>query len=117
MSWVTDVILIFSLSEIFRNDDLEFSTSPELEKINQWLQDNGQNSLIDLSESMATGSRAFQACIYGGSFKSLDLNSFKKSISEQSWHARENLQLLIQEEQDERFSVYMFSDERLEKVL
>jgi hypothetical protein len=52
------------------------------------------------------------ACVYGGAFKFLKINDFISVVERQSWRARENVQLLIQDQEEERFTVYTLSDAR-----
>ncbi|MGB3532107.1 MAG: hypothetical protein WBA13_01175 [Microcoleaceae cyanobacterium] len=106
MSWVTDIILIFSIAEMIDEEDeeLDIEIPVPLININSWLHQNGKRTLDNLSEHIS--GKGMQACVYGGAFNFLDIDGFKETVKAQNWKARENVQLLIQEEQDERFSLY-----------
>ena len=116
MSWVTDVILIFSLEEIVE-EDIELEISPVLQQINDWLWENGKGELDNLSQHLESSRKSMQSCVYGGAFNYLDLVQFKELVNAQSWCVRDSVQLLIQEEQEQQFTVYAFVDKTLQKVL
>jgi hypothetical protein len=54
--------------------------------------------------------KGMQTCVYGGAFNFLDIDKFKEIVKVQNWKARENVQLLIQKEEDECFSMYTLVD-------
>jgi hypothetical protein len=105
MSWVTDVLLIFSLAEVFYEDDGEemgLKNVPALENINAWLQKNGKGILDNLDEYVISSGKGMQARVYGGAFNFLKIDEFIEVVKAQSWRKRKNVQLLIQVEQKER---------------
>jgi hypothetical protein len=105
MSWVTDVLLIFSLEEFYSEDGNRLESILALDNINSWLEENGKGSLGNLNE-YAGGGKAMQACVYGGAFNFLKIDEFIKVVKEQSWRMRENVQLLLQDEEDECFTMH-----------
>jgi|GEM_PF-2208588 hypothetical protein len=108
MSWITDIILIFSLAEIIddEDEDFEIKTPVPLININSWLDNNGKGTLENLSDHVSSGGKSMQTCVYGGGFSFLDIGKFKEIVKVQSWKDRKNVQLLIKEEQDEYLYIY-----------
>lgn len=106
MSWVTDVILIFNIAEEYGDMEL-LNSIPALDNINAWLEDNEYGKLLNISES-AGGSKPMQANVYGGAFNflSLKIDEFIKLVKTQQWREPENVQLLIQDEQDSKFTLH-----------
>ena len=51
-----------------------------------------------------------QACVYGGAFNFLDVDEFIEFVKVQAWREPQNVQLLIQGEEDEHFTIYTLSD-------
>lgn len=107
MSWVIDIILIFSLDELFDDEECELEVSPALENINNWLSENGKGKLESFSNQVYASGKTMQSCVYLGAFNYLDINSFREVVESQNWRNRNSVQLLIQNEQDEVFSMYM----------
>jgi hypothetical protein len=110
MSWVTDVLLIFSLQEIFSEEELEEQDLPTLQNINKWLQENNQTTLDNLAIHTINSAKSMQSCIYGGAFNYLKVDEFIKIVKSQEWLYRPGVQLLIKDEQDEAFTMYKLSD-------
>ncbi len=110
MSWVTDILLIFSLEERYDDDGEEFERISALDNINAWLQTNGKGALDNLDEHVNSGGKAMGACIYGGAFNFLEVDDFITVVKAQSWRARENVQLLVQKPEEERFTVHNLSN-------
>jgi hypothetical protein len=91
MSWVTTVLLIFSLAAVFYDDDGEeigVENLPALENINAWLQKNGRGILDNLDERVISSGKAMQACVYGGAFNFLKVDEFIEVVKAQSWRER-----------------------------
>jgi hypothetical protein len=110
MSGVTDVLLIFNVGEFF-DDALDdyLEEIPPLNYINDWLKSQGLKPLDNLDQHVNTG-RAMQACVYGGAFNRLEVNDFIEVVRAQDWKKPQNVQLLIQSEAAERFTLYVGSD-------
>lgn len=109
MSWITDIILIFSVAETLdeEDEDLEIEIPEPLVNINSWLYQNKKGTLENLLEHTYDRGKMMQTYIYGGGFRFLDIGEFKEIVKKQNWKDRKNVQLLIQDEQDECFSMYM----------
>ena len=106
MSWVTDVLLCANLVERFdENFQLQDTCAP-IEEINSWLKERDLGELADLSTHMATGGKACQAVVYGGSFNHLDLQEFKTLVFSRNWRQPESIRLLINDEDDEAFHLF-----------
>lgn len=111
MSWVTDVLLLFSLGEVYWDEE-DPDPDPEplpLKNINAWLAENNYRSLNNLHDHVNTG-KSMQAFVYGGAYNFLKIKEFLETVKAQDWKEPENVQLLIQDEQDERFTLYNLSD-------
>ncbi|HEY9692129.1 MAG TPA: hypothetical protein V6D15_07995 [Oculatellaceae cyanobacterium] len=52
-----------------------------------------------------------QAIVCGGAFNFLNIKAFIESVENQHWRDPANLQLLIQDESEERFTLYEFNQE------
>ncbi|MBP0027557.1 hypothetical protein [Roseofilum sp. Guam] len=106
MSWITDVLLIFSLEEYLNEDD-EYDEEIEevlpLLNVNRWLQENNFLLLDRLDNHVTLG---MQACVYGGSFNYFNSKGFIETIQKQQWREPKAVILLIQEENDDSFSIY-----------
>lgn len=50
MNWVTDVLPIFSLEELFEHDGEELESIFALDNINSWLEENGKGILGNLDK-------------------------------------------------------------------
>ncbi|MEH2207720.1 MAG: hypothetical protein V7K53_27235 [Nostoc sp.] len=102
------------MAEVYDDDGEEFESIPGLENINLWLQENGKGVLDNLNEHVSSGGKAMQARVYGGAFNFLKVDEFIEVVKAQSWRELENVQLLIQDEQEERFTIYTLSARSLE---
>jgi hypothetical protein len=105
MSWVTDVLLLFSLSELYDNEEEEIEEVSPLIHINSWLQENGLRTLDNLDRYVNTG-KPMQSRVYGGAFNFLKIDQFIKVVKDQAWREPHNVQLLIKDEEDEKFTLY-----------
>lgn len=110
MSWVTDVILIFNVAEQYDDNEEFLDSVSALDNINAWLEENDYGKLIDIGE-YAGGGKYMQANVYGGAFNFLKIDEFIALIKKQQWHEPENVQLLIQDEQESRFTLHTLTAE------
>lgn len=110
MSWVTDVLLIFNVDEFF-DDNLDdfLEEIPALNNINSWLKKHKFQPLDNLDQYVNTG-KSMQACVYGGAFDSLKPQDLIEIVKAQAWKKPQNVQLLIQGEAEERFTVYSLAE-------
>ncbi|HEY9851572.1 MAG TPA: hypothetical protein V6D28_19030 [Leptolyngbyaceae cyanobacterium] len=105
MSWVTDILLLFSLGEVYDDDGEEIEEVTPLININAWLQEHGWRTLDDLCQCVNTG-KSMQSRVYGGAFNFLKIDDFIKIVKTQEWREPHNVQLLIKDEEDEKFTLY-----------
>ena len=103
MSYITDVILLFSLGEDVL-DGTERDEWPIANEINVWLKTNYDEQLHYLSDA-ASGGKSFQAVMYAGCFNFFDLDKFIAFLRTLEWVEPELVQLLIKSEEDELFSM------------
>ncbi|NEO83187.1 MAG: hypothetical protein F6J87_02835 [Spirulina sp. SIO3F2] len=104
MSWVTDILLIFSIGEFFDEDE-EPEKLLALATINDWLITNDFTSLTNLDQHVI-GGKGMQACVYGGAFNHFRTQDFIKVVKSQLWKQPQSVQLLIQDEDDEYFTMH-----------
>ena len=110
MSWVADVVLTFSLAEIFDEDEIHLENVAALDTINAWLEGRHGAQLLEISDK-AGGNQPMQSSVYGGAFNMLKIEEFVQLVKSQPWVEPENVQLLIKDEQEERFTIYEFREE------
>ncbi|UBF29352.1 hypothetical protein K9N68_16855 [Kovacikia minuta CCNUW1] len=79
-----------------------------LRNINSWLVENHWQPLNRLDEYVNTG-KSMQACVYGGAYNFLKVNEFIELVKSQPWREPQNVQILIQDEEDERFTLHDLS--------
>jgi hypothetical protein len=104
VSWVSDVILLANLAEIY--SDGEYIEEPKaITGINRWLEKGNWAPLVSLSDKLCT-EKAFQACAYGGALNRLDVPGFLKIVAEQQWQSKVRVMLLIKNEDEEAFTPY-----------
>lgn len=110
MSWVTNVLLLFSLDEFFDDEDEEIEKPISLTNVNTWLEENGWGTLDNLDRHVECGGKAMQACVYGGAFNFFKTDEFIKVVKAQAWRKSKSVQLLIKDENDEHFKLYSLSN-------
>ena len=115
MSWVTDVLILLNLEEVYHVDEeqdtCEYVESEALAGVNAWLREQGYGQLVKLDRhAFAAGERAMQAEVHGGAFNYLDIPAFVACVQQQRWRASAYVQLLLKDEQEQRFTVYEFSE-------
>ncbi len=59
--------------------------------------------------SMLIRENLMQARVFGGAYNFLKVNEFIEVVKSQRWREPQNVQLLIQDEEDERFTLYDLS--------
>ena len=108
MGWVIDVLLLFSLDEVYDDECEELEEVIPLNSINAWLAEYRFSSLIHLDQYINTG-KAMNACVYGGAYNSLKFDEFIEVVTKQPWKEPQNVQLLIKDEPDDRFTLHTLS--------
>ncbi len=112
MSWVTDVILLCDLREVFTETFEMLDDPPAVVALNTWLEAGEWASLVRFDGSIGV-EKAFQACAYGGALNFLDVPGFLKAVASQSWENADGLLLLLKNEEEARFTVYRMRDGEL----
>jgi hypothetical protein len=102
MSWVTGIILVFSLGEDVL-DTPDGDEWPILGEINKWLREHYDEEMHDLTEP-ASGGKGFPAVLTAGSFNFFDEDKFIALIQGLEWLEPENVQLFLKTENDEAFA-------------
>lgn len=105
MSWVTDILLIFDVSELYDECGFERVEVCALNEINRWLQTHNGTALDPLDQSIM-GNQGIRSCVYGGAFANFSIDEFVEMVRSQPWQHPEQVQLLVQNEEDECFVVY-----------
>jgi hypothetical protein len=117
MSWVTDVLLIFSVGEVWAdymepveaNENGDSVEEPlPLRNIDAWLLENNWRSLTRLDDYVNTG-KPMQTRVYGGAYNFLKISEFIEVVKAQPWQEPQNVQLLIQDDPDDRFTLHTLS--------
>lgn len=123
MSWVTNVIIHYSVGEEWdeETDDEDEATldytgvSPCLTSINNWLRERGWVALLDLGDFSGRGQsalerHAFECELWGAALNHLDIEAFLNCVRSQPWREPENVQVFIQDQMEERFTLYSLSE-------
>ncbi len=77
-----------------------------LSQITSWLEEHDWGILDNLGQHVHSGGKAMQACVYGGAFNFLKIDEFIEVVKAQACREPQNVQLLIQREEDERFHIH-----------
>jgi hypothetical protein len=108
MSLTASLLLNISPEEFWCEDtevsgELADSCEP-LDNINHWI---AGGKLVDLTSATydQKASDGMHAWLYGGGFKQLDLDGFIKMVESQAWKAPEHVQLFVNCEGDNSFSI------------
>ncbi len=106
MSWVTDVLLIFNVCELYDENNNELEEVPALKGIQAWFDHKGRGMLDNLDEHAISGGKVMQACVYGGAYNFFECGEFIQMVISQSWRKPESVQLLTQDEEESRFTIH-----------
>jgi len=109
LGWVVDVLLIFSLNEVYDDECEAFEKVIPLNAVNTWLAEYRFTSLVNLDQYVNSG-KAMTACVYGGAYNFLKIDEFIEIVKEQPWREPQGVQLLIKNgPDDDRFTLYTLS--------
>ena len=95
MSSVTNVLISYS----------GFSDMRRMAEIHEWLVNECEYGPTRL-DCLTEGGKAMEATVYGGGFNYLDVQSFLEFARSLSWDSPENVQIFIQKQHDDIFTVY-----------
>lgn len=93
MSWVTNIILSYSLVE----------HQDKIDSINDWLLQNEHDKLKRINE-YAGGEKFMEMYIYAGGFSHFDVMDFVRYVFSLDWILRESLQIFVKDQEDDRFA-------------
>jgi hypothetical protein len=111
MSQVTNIILIVDIIEP-EVDDLPIA----IKEINQWLTSKGHPifaSALGRHTDAYYGEKCLEATVFVGAFNFLHSEEFVQAVQKAGWRSPENLQLMLQKQDDDRFTLYEFQGKRL----
>ena len=103
MSYVTDVLLLFSIEENLIEGEFK-EEAPVVGGVNAWLEEHEFARLANLSVH-ASVEKVMQANVYGGAYNYFDLDEFAEFLKRQNWRAPHSVQLLVKGEEDVNFSL------------
>lgn len=103
MSTVTNIILSFSIIEDDRDVDGE-NVYFFMDSINKWLSDNNFGSFGKEADSPNT-QKCLETPIFTAAFNYFDLGGFVAFINLLDWEERENVQIFVQEQEDDKFTI------------
>jgi len=116
MSWITEVVLIFSSQELYNEDMGLLDPVEPLENINTWLKEQKHSKFKNISKKIITDGKAFCSPVYAGAFNFLKLKEFKKMVLNQKWQEPSAVLLIVKDEMEENFNVYKVPKTKKKKV-
>ena len=112
MSWIWNVMLSCGDDEYWDDDQDEALEIPRaLEKINDWLKADkvhGYGPLEDLT--IGAGGAGMNANVFGGGYKHFDIEAFIEVVSNQKWRDKKSVQLFLQGEEDNCWTILNFAE-------
>ena len=105
MSWVTDVVLLANLAELYTEGYDRLEVPAAITGINRWLERGNWAPLVSVSEHLTT-ERAFRRLAYGGALNRLDIPGLLKAVAEQPWREKLGVLLLLKDEEETAFTPY-----------
>lgn len=109
MGWVTDVLVICSLSECLSGRGLVPASQtppPPIAALNDWLRANDHGELRCLDRYATGGGKAFQAVVFGGAFDHFPVQEFFEVFTSLNWAAPDSVQLLVKDEEEVAFTLH-----------
>lgn len=110
MSWITNVIVLFSLEEYLGTDasgtpSLAPSAGPigPIAAINEWLEDNVDGELENVASLLSGG---LEAGCYAGALNYVDIDEFLAIVKAQPWRRPDTVQVLIKDQENPVFTVH-----------
>lgn len=70
--------------------------------VNKWLVDSG-NWVLEQINEYAGGRKSMQQDVYAGAYNYFDLDSFIAAVKTSRWEHPDDVQLLVNREEDDRF--------------
>lgn len=97
MSHVTDILVLASCLD----EPGETATDGAIANLNAYL----RSDLVRLDE-MAGGSKAMQATVWAGAYNYLNIEEFLAKVWEQKWELAADVQVLLKDEHDDRWTLH-----------
>jgi len=103
MSDVTDIIFITAL-----NDGGEATKgNPNTDKLNKYIKQEHNGCGLIKVNAFAGGSKVMQCDVFMAALKYMDVDAFVQCFNDIKWEHPESVQLLIKEESDVNFTVFL----------
>lgn len=96
MSHVTNILILAPLIE---------ARSDAISNINNYLNNLNKGSLKTI-DSCSGGTKAMEVSVYAGAFNYLDIEEFLEAFKEAPWREKDRIQLLICDQDDDKFSLH-----------
>ena len=103
MSHVTDIILATMIDDGAERD----GEHPNADRLNAYLIENHGGWLLEKVDDRAGGGKAMQCDLFIAAINHLNIPEFLKAFHEIEWEAPEYIQLMLKDEHDERFKIYV----------
>ncbi len=100
MSHVTDIILI-----TFIDDGGIEDAHPNVDLLNEYLTQHNHGQLIKV-DGYAVGHKVMQCDVFLSAANFLYIDEFVKEFNKVPWEDPDSVQLLLKDEEDDRFTVY-----------
>lgn len=105
MSYVTNVVLLFSLME-YDTETAGVRQYPIVQMLNKSAVDGMHSGALVRVSQYGAGIKVMEAVVYVGAFNFLDVDAFKRAVWALPWEEPESVQLLIKDQDDERFTLF-----------
>lgn len=113
MSVVTDIVLLTAIDDGGIEDE-----HPNVDLLNNWIQANhGPAETLKKVDQHGGGNKAMQCDVFVGAVNFLDVPGLIEAFMVTPWDMPECAQLLLKEEQEERFKLYQMDWKRTLLVL
>lgn len=104
MSVVTNIILSFSIMENEISDIEDSYTNMVL--INNWLRKHDHGAFGEDATIASGGEKHLETPVYLAAFNFFDLDEFLAFLRTLPWEEPENVQVFVQGQEEEKFTVY-----------
>lgn len=103
MSHVADIILITSIEDGGENGN----DHPNRDKLSAYLEKNHSGATLVKVDGHAGGRKAMQCDVFMAAINYMDIDGFVSWFGKIKWEYPESVQLLIKDENDDLFAVYV----------
>jgi len=102
MSVVSNVIFSFSISE-YSYEKEEDDIYPNMEKINNWLQENSYGVFSVDVDAISGGKKHLETPLFVATFNYFNIKDFCNFVRSLKWECPDCVQVIIQEQEDDKF--------------